>query len=175
MFGVSKTGSSREGICISQRAQYRFVARLSGAISCQDGRSSEFGFFSRIGLTAGSPSCAFWTSLEDQGSSVFVETVTKMLVSIPNFFSAFVQYLQLIYRSSREGICISVRGSFAMLDFAIIFLKPLYPVNYMAYRFLEIQKLSQGSMITPQKQFSSIEGSNGMFYRFNKWLLIPYV
>ncbi|GBL99283.1 hypothetical protein AVEN_177316-1 [Araneus ventricosus] len=32
----------------SQRARYRFVARLSGAISCRDGRSADSSFFFRL-------------------------------------------------------------------------------------------------------------------------------
>ncbi|GBN22625.1 hypothetical protein AVEN_238431-1 [Araneus ventricosus] len=58
--------------------------------------------------------------------------------------------------SSREGICISVRGSFAMLDFEIIFLKSLDPASYLAFRFSKIQKPSKGSMISPEKKFPSI-------------------
>ncbi|GBN71179.1 hypothetical protein AVEN_133436-1 [Araneus ventricosus] len=85
----------------SQRAQYHFVAGLSGEISCQDGRSSEFSFFSRIGLISGSSSCAFWVSLEDHGSSV-VKNVMEISVSNPNFFSAFVQCLQLSLQGLRE-------------------------------------------------------------------------
>ncbi|GBM21766.1 DnaJ subfamily C member 10 [Araneus ventricosus] len=69
----------------SQRAQYRVVPGLSGAISCQDGQSAEFSFFSRIGLIAGSSSCAFWISHEDQGSTDVVKTFTEVSVSIPNF------------------------------------------------------------------------------------------
>ncbi|GBN82997.1 hypothetical protein AVEN_188273-1 [Araneus ventricosus] len=45
----------------SQRAQYRYVAGVFGASSGQNGRSSEFSFFSRIGLIAGSSSWVFWT------------------------------------------------------------------------------------------------------------------
>ncbi|GBN07455.1 hypothetical protein AVEN_124025-1 [Araneus ventricosus] len=87
----------------SQRAQYRFVAGLSRAISCQDGRSAEFSFFSRIGLIAGSSSCAFWMSHEDQGSTdVVAKAFTEVSVSIPNFFSALEQCLHLSLQRLRD-------------------------------------------------------------------------
>ncbi|GBM09634.1 hypothetical protein AVEN_68398-1 [Araneus ventricosus] len=88
----------------SQRAQYCSVARLSRANSCQDDQSAEFSFFSRIGLIAGSSSCTFWILHEDQGSAdVVIETFTAVSVSIPNFFSALEQCLQLSLQGLRES------------------------------------------------------------------------
>ncbi|GBM64473.1 hypothetical protein AVEN_194232-1 [Araneus ventricosus] len=62
---------------------------------------------------------------------------------------------------SIEGICIPVRGFFAMLGIEIILRKSLDPVSYLAFRFLQIQKPYQGSMISPEKKFTSIGGSDG--------------
>ncbi|GBN11702.1 hypothetical protein AVEN_113003-1 [Araneus ventricosus] len=83
----------------SQRAPYHFVAGLSRAISCQDGRSAEFSFFSTIGLKFGSSSCAFWIKRLKEKKSVVVTTIT---VFIPNFFLAFEQCLQLSLHGLRD-------------------------------------------------------------------------
>ncbi|GBM46596.1 hypothetical protein AVEN_95594-1 [Araneus ventricosus] len=51
----------------------------------------------------GSFSCAFYISHEDQGSTVIVaKTCTEISVSTPNFFSSFVQCLQLSLQDLRE-------------------------------------------------------------------------
>ncbi|GBN88923.1 hypothetical protein AVEN_121280-1 [Araneus ventricosus] len=44
-------------------------------------------FFSRIGLIAGSSSCAFWISHEDQGSTVVVVVTTFTEISLSVNFS----------------------------------------------------------------------------------------
>ncbi|GBN05204.1 hypothetical protein AVEN_143033-1 [Araneus ventricosus] len=98
---------------------------------------------------------------EDQGSLVVVKTFTKMSVSIPNFFSAFVQCLQLSLQGLR-GRC-----SFAMLDFEIILLKSLDPASYLTLRFPKIQKPSKEIMISPEKKFLCIEVVMEMLYRFH--------
>ncbi|GBN28779.1 hypothetical protein AVEN_246085-1 [Araneus ventricosus] len=59
--------------------------------------------------------------------------------------------------SSRKGICISVRFSFAMLDFEDIFLKSLDPASCLAFGFLKIKKPSQESIISAEKKFPSKE------------------
>ncbi|GBN80549.1 hypothetical protein AVEN_75289-1 [Araneus ventricosus] len=76
-------------------------------------------------------------------------------------------FAALFTGSSREGICISVRSSFAMLDFEIILLKSLDPASYLAFGFPKIQKSSQGSMDSTEKKFPSIEVVMEMFYRFH--------
>ncbi|GBM54285.1 hypothetical protein AVEN_234110-1 [Araneus ventricosus] len=71
-----------------------------------------------------------------------------------------------IIGSSRESICNPVRGSFAIMDFEIMVLKSLDPASYLALTFSKIQKPSKGSMISPEKKFSSLDIVMEMLYRF---------
>ncbi|GBO10830.1 hypothetical protein AVEN_214698-1 [Araneus ventricosus] len=81
-----------------------FLCRTLGAISCQDGRSAEFSFFSRIGLIAGSSSWAFFISHEDQGfTDAVVKTFTEVSVSIPNFSRNWSNVCSFLYRIFERG------------------------------------------------------------------------
>ncbi|GBN71035.1 hypothetical protein AVEN_131006-1, partial [Araneus ventricosus] len=66
-------------------------------------------------------------------------------------------FATLFTGSSKESICISVRGSLAMLDLEVIFLQSVDLASYLAFRFPKIQKPSKGCMISPEKKFTSIE------------------
>ncbi|GBL82533.1 hypothetical protein AVEN_263634-1 [Araneus ventricosus] len=79
----------------------------------------------------------------------------------------FAEFLSLQNRVFEKGICISVRGSFAMLDFEVIVLKSLDPMSYLTFRLSKTQKPSQGSTISPEKKFPSIEAVMEMLYRIN--------